>query len=1027
MSNKTSQFVVALLFIFSGLTGLTYQIVWFKYLSLFLGNTTYAQTVVLATFMGGLAIGAWLWGRRADASKHPLAIYAGLEIGIGIYCLLYPAFIGFVRDGFIAIVHAANLPSDGAAVLGLKFLLSLLTLLLPTVLMGGTLPVLVKAFSHSLEESGRNVAQLYFLNSFGAVLGAAIGGFVFIPQIGLRASMLLAAIFNLVIGVCALFIYRRASYSSEPESAIAPESEHIFSAKEMSVALLVAGFSGMASMMYEIGWVRLLVLVLGSSTYSFSLMLIAFITGITLGSWIVSNLITKIKNLFVFLAVCQAGAAVALCATLPLYGRLPYYFVHMGKMLQHSGTTYPIFLALQFIFCFLVMVVPTTFLGMTLPVASRIATRSVSALGKSIGNVFSINTLGTVLGSLLAGLALIPLIGIKHTIEAGLGLNILMALLVLFTGAQPAPRLRFAGAGLVLAVALTYFLMTPNWSQSVSLSGVFRLINQNTPAPQDYASFSGMYGNTNVFYYREGRSATVAVAEKHEQTDTHRILVVNGKVDASVSGDLPTQILVGQLPMLFHPQPDSVFVIGLGSGVTLGSVLTHEVKLVDCAEISPEIIAASEFFNAFNNKPLADARTRLYVDDALAFLKLTPRRYQVIVSEPTNPWIAGVGNLYTSEFLNLCKQRLTEDGLMVQWFHLYEMDDKTARLAFRTFRSVFPYVTIWQGLDTDIILMGSKQPLQLDLAAMQAKFETARVQENLSRIQINDIPTLLSLEMMTQSALEHYVGPGELNTEDRPRLEYWAPRAFYVNYGASGFLTYDERMDFRNVDLLLTRYHAQKPVTNEEWLRIGALHTTESRGSLNYGYAVLAAHDTAQADGVVTLEKLAATAERLGRPEESLRYRQRLVKLKPNDAVAMANYAWQKFSLDFPRTYPIAGYDGGEIEALFKRSIASVADTVDLLRIRLGDFYSLTARYVEAETNYRKALMIRREHVPDLSISQDALLLSLSRALFRQGQLDQALQCVMQAIFANPENEPAKNFFFYLRSMAKKAKKAKKP
>ncbi len=1022
MSNKNLQFVVALLFIFSGITGLIYQIVWFKYLSLFLGNTTYAQTVVLATFMGGLAIGAWLWGRRADASKRPLAVYAGLEIGIGVYCLLYPAFIGFVRDGFIAIVHAAHLPSDGAAVLSLKFLLSLLTLLLPTVLMGGTLPVLVKALSQSLEESGKNVALLYFLNSLGAVMGSALGGFVFVPQIGLQASMLLTAIFNLAIGACALLINQHTSRSSESGSEMAPESERIFPEKEMSVALVVAGISGMAAMIYEIGWVRLLVLVLGSSTYSFSLMLIAFITGITLGSWIVSSLITKIKNLFGFLAVCQAGAAVALCATLPLYGRLPYYFVHLGKILQRSETTYPLFLSLQFIFCFLVMVVPTIFLGMTLPVASRIATKSVSALGKSIGNVFSINTLGTVLGSLLAGLALIPLIGIKHTIEVGLGLNILMALLVWFFAEQSTSRLRFAGSGLVFAVALVYFLLTPNWSQSVSLSGVFRLINRNAPAPKNYASFAGVFADQEVLYYREGRSATVAVVEERNKLNPERALVVNGKADASTRSDLPTQTLLGQLPMLFHPQPDSVLIIGFGSGVSLGSVLMHEVKSVDCIEISPEVIAASQFFDAVNNKPLTDPRTHLYVDDALAFLKLTSGRYHAIVSEPSNPWIAGIGNLYTTEFLNICKQRLTEDGLMVQWFHVYEMDDETAGLVFRTFRAVFPHVRIWQSMTSDIILLGSKQPIQLDPAAMQAKFETARVKENLSHIQINDIPTLLSLEIMTQSALDQYLGMGELNTEDRPLLEYWAPRAFFAHSGAPGFFAIDERRDFRDTELLLTHYHAQKPLTNEEWRRIGALHATESRGSLKYGYAVLAAHDTAQADGVVTLEKLATTAERLGWPEESLRYRQRLLKLKPNDAINLARYAWQKFSLDFAKTCPTAGYDGREIEALFKRAIASAADTVDRFRVRLGDFYYLTSRYAEAEENYRKALIIRGEHTPDPRISQDALLLSLSHALFRLGQLDQALTCAAQAVFEDSENEAAKNFFFYLRSMANQAK-----
>src|SRR5574341_1520532 len=235
MSKKNLQFAVAALFIFSGITGLIYQIVWFKYLSLFLGNTTYAQTVVLATFMGGLAIGAWLWGRRADVSKQPLLVYACLELGIGVYCLLYPAFIGFLRDAFISIVHVAALPSDSVTVLGLKMMLSLLTLLLPTILMGGTLPVLVKALSQSLEDSGKNVAVLYFLNSFGAVLGAAIGGFAFVPVLGLRASMFMTATVNLAIGWGALFLNQRVSRTTATGSEAAPEAERVFADNEISV------------------------------------------------------------------------------------------------------------------------------------------------------------------------------------------------------------------------------------------------------------------------------------------------------------------------------------------------------------------------------------------------------------------------------------------------------------------------------------------------------------------------------------------------------------------------------------------------------------------------------------------------------------------------------------------------------------------------------------------------------------------------------------------------------------------------
>jgi spermidine synthase/tetratricopeptide (TPR) repeat protein len=1019
MSKKNLHFAIASLFILSGITGLIYQIVWFKYLSLFLGNTTYAQTVVLATFMGGLAIGAWLWGRRADDSEQPLAIYAYLELGIGAYCLFYPVFIGFLRDAFISIVHAAALPSDSATVLGLKMVLSLLTLLLPTILMGGTLPVLVKALSGSLEDSGKNVAVLYFLNSFGAVLGSAIGGFAFVPVVGLRASMFITAMVNLAIGLGALFLNRRVSLTAASGSEMAPEAGQVFEDKEMSVALVVAGVSGMAAMLYEICWVRLLIPILGSSTYSFSLMLIAFITGITLGSWIVSHFIIRIKNLFAFLAICQAGVALALCATLPIYGRLPYYFLHLGKILQRSETTYPLFLALEFVFCFFVMVVPTIFMGMTLPVASRIATSSVRVLGKAIGNVFSINTWGTVLGSVIAGLVLIPVIGIKHTIEVGIGLNVLMALLVLFSGASIARTVRLAGSFALLAVTALCLLITPNWSRSVSLSGVFRLINKNAPVPKNYSSFYGMFTNYKPLYYREGRSATVAVVEDRDQAGRpQQVLVVNGKADASSDGDLPTQTLVGQLPMLFHPKPDTVFIIGLGSGITLGSVLTHDVKWVDCAEISPEVVEASKFFHAVNNMPLVDPRTWLYVDDALAFLKLTPRRYHVIVSEPTNPWIAGVGNLYTTEFLQQCKQRLTEDGLMVQWFPLYEMDDETARLALRTFRSVFPHMTVWQSLTTDIIVMGSKQPMAFNPTAIKAKFEAKWVKESLSRIQITDVPTLLSLQIMTQKALDQYVGPGALNTEDRPLLEYRAPRAFFVNRGTGtmAFFTYDERMNFRDNELFLTQYLAQTPVTDEEWSTIGALHASFTRGNLNYGYTLLAAHHAAHADSVAALERLAAAAEHLGRLEECLRYRQRLVELKPNDAATLERYAWRRFTYDIQKASSAVGYDGTEIEALLKRAIECAADTVDRLRARLGDFYYKTVRFAEAEENYRRALSIREIHTPDPGLSQDDLLLRLSRSLYHAGQADHALTYAAQAWLENPESEPAKNLFLYLRS-----------
>lgn len=1016
MSRKTLQLAIAVLFIISGATGLIYQVIWFKYLSLFLGNTTYAQTVVVGTFMAGLAMGAWLWGRRVDVSHKPLLVYAILELGIGVYCLLYPLFLDWIRAMFISIVQTAAWPSDGTTVLALKLAISLLTLLLPTVLMGGTLPVLVKSLSKSVEESGRNVAILYCLNSFGAVLGAALGGFFLVPVVGLQASILGTAAVNLAVGCAALLLSRSPLKRSEEEKESREESERTFTRQEMVLAIVTAGISGLAAMIYEVCWVRLLIPILGSSTYSFSLMVIAFITGITVGSWLVSMFITRIKDLFGFLGVCQVAVAIAFLLTLPLYGRLPYYFLHLAHIIQRSESTYPLFLSLEFVFCLLIMVIPTIFLGMSLPVASRIATHAVEVMGKSIGNVFSVNTLGTVIGSFSGGLLLIPAIGIKHTIEVAVGLNVLMAFVVLFRSKRTKMVPRVGWISAVISIAIIYLAASPNWSQSVMLSGVFRLINKNTSPPGDYASFSGMFTHQHRLFYKEGKSATVAVVESKYGTRMQNILVVNGKADASSMADLPSQTLVGQLPMLLHPHPDSVFVIGLGSGVTLGSVLTHDVKFVDCAEISPEVVEASTFFSAVNNRPLEDPRVNLYVDDALAFLKLTSRTYKVIVSEPTNPWIAGVGNLYTIEFLRQCRGRLTGDGLMVQWFHLYEMDDQTLRLALRSFRAVFPHVTVWQSLTPDIILIGTTQPMQLNAAAIGAKFRNDRVLQNLARIQITDVNTLLSLQSLTEASLEEYSGTGELNTEDRPLLEYSAPRAFFVNLGARRFAAYDDRLSVQKTPLLFTLHVSQTPLSDDDRLRIGSLHTFPYRGNPVFGYSLLRTYHRNHPDDGRVLERLSSVAEQLNRPEEALRYQKRLAELQPNDASTLTRYARLRLSQGWVVASSIGANNDDEAESLLKRSIQLAADTLDQSRVLLGEYYYRTSRFAYSEENYRRALAIRENHEGDPSITQDALLLNLSRTLYQMERIGEAMSYAAQAILDNPANESARDFLNFLSS-----------
>ena len=1012
MSKQTIYGIIAILFIVSGAAGLVYQIVWFKYLSLFLGNTTYAQTIVLATFMGGLAIGATLWGRRADRTARPLALYGILEILIGIYCLLYPFLLNIFKSGFVSVVQSLDLPSDSAAVLLLKLVVSVFTLLFPTILMGGTLPVLVRFISQSIEESGKNVATLYFVNSFGAVVGSILGGFFFVPIAGLRATIFAAGIVNVVVGGAAFLLARRKyEFSVEPE-IVQAEPRREFSSLQITLAVVVAGVSGLASMIYEVSWVRLLIPVLGSSTYSYTLMLVAFISGITIGSWIVSSIIHRLKNLFGALAFCQLAVGISMAAMLPLYGRIPYYFWHIGTILTRTEFTYPIYLAIQFLVGFAIMIVPTIFLGMSLPLASRIATRSVTVLGRSVGNVFSVNTLGTVVGSLGAGLVLIPIVGIRHAIEVGLMLNLLSGVFLILFHTEFGRWKQVATvavAGLAISV---YLVSITDWNQTVLLSGVFRQFGKDRMPPSSYAEFQQASRSNKVLFYKEGASATVGVIQSPTNQGMQNVLIINGKGDASSVGDLPTQVLLGQLPMLFHPQPDTVLVIGYGSGVTTGSVLTHPVKHVESVEISPEVIEASRQFEHVNNHPLQDPRMALIIDDALAFLKLTRTQYDAIISEPSNPWIAGIGNLYTTEFFRECRERLKKDGLMVQWFHLYEIDDETFKLVVRTFRSVFPHVTVWQSLVADVLLIGSKEPLVYDENALEAKLGIGAVQSDLKRIHIPDVATLLSLQMLSGNRAAEYAGGGPLNAEDKPLLEYWAPRAFFVNRGANDINRFDERRTFGGSTIFLKKRIEEKPLTDDERLHIGLLHADQTRGNALIGYSMLVDYVRRHPDDAAVLKALSELAERLGRPEERLKYLERLAALTPNDPVILERFAWLKYSTERPLSSSFAPFNADVSERLLKRCVELSGDTVDYYHAKLGDFYFGTQQFRPALESFRRALQIREKYQPDPRLRQDALLLQLAKCFRHLGDSGRAAGYALQAASINPRNEEAKELVY---------------
>jgi spermidine synthase len=925
-----------------------------------------------------------------------------------MYCFLYPYILDIVRSAFISAVIGSGLRSDSGTVLLMKMIVSISTVLLPTILMGGTLPVLVKFISRRIEESGKNVAVLYFLNSFGAVVGSVLGGFFMVRIVGLQATIFSAASLDLIVGLSSLALLRivhkiPAFDISEAKSEVSYPS-YIFTNSQIRVAVLIAGLSGLAAMIYEVAWVRMLIPVLGSSTYSFSLMLVAFISGITAGSWLFSVIHRKIRNLFGFLVICQLGIVLAMVVTLPLYGRIPYYFWHTANILSRSDVTYPIYLSIQFSFGFIIMFIPTLFMGMTLPVASRIASRDIKVLGSSVGNVFSVNTIGTVIGSLAAGLLLIPAIGVKSSIEVAIMINLLCGLVILYYDSirRRIPKTMYGSVA--IAAVTIYYLAAPNWNYSINLTSVFRHINRNVEIPSSYAHFQSQLIPREIHYYKEGASATVAVvgSEKNES-----ILIVNGKPDASSSGDMPTQVLLGQIPMFLNPDALDVAVIGFGSGVTIGSVLTHDVRSVDAIEISPEVIEASKHFESVNNKPLDDPRTNLYIDDALSFFKLSNKEYDVIISEPSNPWIAGIGNLYTIEFFELVKGRLRDGGLMVQWFHTYEMNDQTLQLVLRTFVSVFPYVSVWQTLGTDIVIVGSNENVQPDFQKMRNKFQGQSIADDLNRIDIYDTATLLSTQIMTQVEIKDYTGEGVVNTENIPFLEYWAPRAFFINEGVRNYFQLDTRMHFTSNELYLNEYIEENGLLPEQQLNVAVYHAVLQRGNRMFGASLLLNYYESNPDDTKALDHLISVSQRMGRGDEALRYLEILHKRIPDDHSILARLAWKKFEIAKSKLNPLLDIDGSTYISMLNDASRMVQDTIDLYHAQIGDVYFYLNDYLNAHTYYRKSLEARSRYGSNGNIREDVLLVQIARSLYNIGRFQEAFQYAIQAIFANHRNTAA--------------------
>ncbi|MFT7621462.1 MAG: spermidine synthase [Myxococcota bacterium] len=786
-------------FFLSGMAGLVDQVVWSRYLALFIGSSTSALTVVLATFMGGLAIGNHLFGRRVDATKThraALMIYAVLELGIGAWCLLFPEILELATLTYVAAAAPLGFGAPGTA--ALKLALAAATILPPTILMGGTLPVLARILTTRVADVAADVGRLYFINSFGAAFGAAAAGFWIIPAMGLPPAIRASGAINIALAIAFMAALRGKAGNTQTHSGgdQADAGGDAFTDRQRLVVMVVIGVAGGVSMMYEVVWTRLLSLVMGGSTYSFTIMVTTFITGITLGSLAVSRLFGpggSGGDPLRWFAIAETGVFLSILPVIPLYDRLPYYFAAFAAFLERTPEAFPMYLGIKVFTAFALMILPTFFIGMTLPLASRVAVDRLAVLGRKVGSIFSVNTLGTVIGASLTGLLIVPNLGLRATLLLGITLSAILALALwsVVPDVTKKTRAMLAGGALALVVGVT--ALGP-WNQLVLHFGMYR---HKSFAIATYEQLLSELSHFEVLYAEDGRDTSVAVIKDGKRGGIY--MKVNGKTDAGTGGDVSTQLWLGHLGMFLNPAAERVLVIGLGSGITAGSVLAHWQAQVDVIEISEAVVEGAKFFARANGGALEDDRMTLHVGDAKEFFKLQPDNlYDVVVSEPSNPWISGIGNLFSVEYFSEIAAHLRPGGVLVQWVHLYELNDDLFRIIANTIGHVFPHVELWQCNEGDVLLAASMKPISVNYGHVQRLLNDAKVAKDLNRPALNRVlqrpEDFMAGQVLSAGRFRSFF-PGEepLNHDTHPLLEYQAPRAFFANERADLPWRIDER------------------------------------------------------------------------------------------------------------------------------------------------------------------------------------------------------------------------------------------
>jgi len=736
-----------------------YQVVWMRQLTLFFGNDIYAASITLSIFMGGLSLGSILAAKVSDHISIPLLVYAALEICIGFYALGFskilnafePVYRTIYQNYFIIAPFLYH---------GFRILIASCTLLIPTILMGATLPIIVRTFIQKDEELGAVVGMFYSVNTVGALIGTVLVGFLFIPFLGITYTICGAVLINVSVGLLACLLHRLVG---SVETSV---SQNVIRTRESSniskTVLRVIFVSGLAALALEVVWFRILVQTFSATAYSFTIMLASFLLGITLGSRAISRTIDEEPDPSGYLAEIELwlGASVVFLVFATyfvpeIFGSLVWRLVGLlGGSFGVGSSVAKLIVSTPLI------MIPTFLLGASFPAAVKACSKGKESVGWITGRVYGYNTAGAIIGALVGGFIFIPLFGTSKSLTV-------IAVLFLCNGwylARKTSRRDLISIRAVLSLTSVFLIVSLFLPQKLILN--YNLQNMDAP---------------HVIYNRDGIGHNVSVVRRANGVT---IMAIGGNVEADTS---LTQcrhfILKGHLPLLLHENPKEVAVIGLGLGITLSATARHpSVQKVQVIELSPEMVDAHNHLKELTGDILNNLKISLLIDDGRNFLSMTTKKFDMITADPIHPRISGVGYLYTQEYYRKIKACLRQGGVVCQWMPMYHISPESFNVAFRTFASVFEHAYFWYVRGHGLFVATTGGPI--DYQQFSQRFATPAVSGDMATINMENGEQLLSYMLMGPKDIQAYLEKSKseiINTDDNAYLEYFTPFEYLGN------------------------------------------------------------------------------------------------------------------------------------------------------------------------------------------------------------------------------------------------------